>query len=64
MPSYIITSDNFVAGERGDTVTDEELSGCNIPALIAAGHLEPENKPAHHHKPPKADEAASEEQQP
>jgi hypothetical protein len=42
--SYLILSTNFVAGAQGQTVTDEELDGCNIAALIESGHLV-ESKP-------------------
>jgi hypothetical protein len=36
--TYTITSDNFAA-PRGSTISDADMLGCNIPALIEAGHL-------------------------
>jgi len=39
MTSYTVTSHNLVGHEHGDTVTDDDLAGANVPALIAAGHL-------------------------
>lgn len=39
MASYKVVSD-LVAGKKpGDSITDEELLGCNVEALIAAGHI-------------------------
>ena len=48
--TYTVTSDNF-AQPRGTTVTEAELEGCNIAALVAGGHLtptgdQPDNVPA------------------
>lgn len=44
MGSYKVASD-LVAGKKpGDTITDQELEGCNIQALIEAGHLVGETK--------------------
>ena len=40
--NYRVTSSNFVIGEEGTTLTDEQLEGCGIDALIVAGHLAPE----------------------
>lgn len=58
--SYVVTSDNFVAGEFGQTVSEEDLAGCNIPALISAGHLKAEHKSAH--RQTKSDEDVKEKQ--
>lgn len=44
MGSYKVASD-LVAGKKpGDTITDQELEGCNIDALIEAGHIVGETK--------------------
>lgn len=40
MMAYIVTSPRFVTPE-GSTVTEDQLAGCNIAALVAAGHLTP-----------------------
>ena len=37
--SYKVTSPKVVGHDIGATVTDEELEGINVPALIAGGHL-------------------------
>lgn len=34
---YEITSDRF--GPLGAIVTDKDLAGCNVQALVAAGHV-------------------------
>lgn len=39
MASYKVVSENVIGKAPGDTITDEELVGCNIDALITAGHL-------------------------
>lgn len=39
MANYKVLSDNFAGRQAGDTVTDEDLDGLNVEALIAAGHL-------------------------
>jgi hypothetical protein len=39
MASYKVLSDNFALGKQGDTVDSELLDGCNISALVDAGHL-------------------------
>lgn len=45
MASYKIVSE-IVAGKKpGDTITDQELEGCNIEALLEAGHIVGESKP-------------------
>ena len=50
MASYKIMTDRIADKKAGDTVTDEELVGCNVDALIEAGHLSAANN-----KPSKAD---------
>ena len=38
--AYKIVGDRSVAGRNpGEVLTDEELAGCNVPALIESGHL-------------------------
>jgi len=39
--SYTVTSDNFEAKKKGETITDKELLelGLNIDALVAGEHL-------------------------
>jgi hypothetical protein len=39
MASYKVISDNFDGKKAGETVTDEELAGVNIEALLGV-HLE------------------------
>ena len=40
MATYTISGDYTVAGKNpGESVSDAELDGCNIPALIESGHL-------------------------
>lgn len=42
MASYKISGTRPVAGKQpGETLTDEELDGCNIGALLEGGHLTP-----------------------
>jgi len=40
MATYKVTSDRFGGKKLGDSVTDSELDGLNVDALLAAGHLE------------------------
>lgn len=41
MASYKVIGDRLVAGKNtGEFLSDEELDGVNIPALIEGGHLE------------------------
>ena len=56
MSSYTVTSHKLVGHEHGDTVTDADLEGANVPALIAAGHLA-EAKPKNSRKADKESEA-------
>ena len=44
MANYKVLSDNFAGKACGETVTDEELQGCSVEALIAGGHLAPSVK--------------------
>lgn len=38
--SYIVTSDLEVCGKKkGDTLTEKDLDGVNVEALIGAGHI-------------------------
>ena len=37
--NYQVTSDRVRNFDRGEIVTDADLLGCNIVALVAAGHL-------------------------
>jgi hypothetical protein len=39
MTTYKVLSDNFALGKQGDTVDNALLDGCNISALVEAGHL-------------------------
>jgi hypothetical protein len=39
MTSYKVTSHKLAGHKHGDTVTEDDLPGANVPALIAAGHL-------------------------
>ena len=39
MSTYTVTSHKLVGHKHGDTVTDDDLKGANVSALIAAGHL-------------------------
>jgi hypothetical protein len=41
MASYKVTSELVAGKSLGDTITDDELQGSSIEALIAAGHIEP-----------------------
>jgi len=41
MATYKVTSDREVAGKQtGETVTDDDLIGANVEALIEAGHIQ------------------------
>ena len=41
MATYKVISELVSGKSSGDTITDEELSGSSIEALINAGHIEP-----------------------
>lgn len=52
MASYTVATDNFAPAPLGATVTDEELGGCNVEALLAGGTLVPADAPAAPPAPP------------
>jgi hypothetical protein len=39
MTSYKVLSDNFSVGKQGEVLDSTALDGCNIEALVEAGHL-------------------------
>jgi len=39
MASYKVLSDNFSVGKQGEVLDSALLDGCNIGALVEAGHL-------------------------
>ena len=39
MNTYIVTSERLTGFARGDVVTDKDLSGANVKALLDAGHI-------------------------
>jgi hypothetical protein len=41
MTTYKILSDNTTLGKPGSTVSETDLAGLNIAALVAGGHIEP-----------------------
>lgn len=41
MATYKVTSDRLADKNRGETVSDSDLAGANVEALIAGGHIEP-----------------------
>lgn len=41
MASYKVISDNFAAAKKGATVSESELDGLNLQALLDAGHIAP-----------------------
>jgi hypothetical protein len=44
MATYKVTSELVAGKSLGDTITDDELNGSSIEALISAGHIEPTTK--------------------
>ena len=38
---YVVNSDRLSAFDYGQTVSVDQLAGCNIEALVAGGHLKP-----------------------
>lgn len=40
MQSFKVISDNCTVGKQGATVTEAELDGLNLQALLEGGHLE------------------------
>jgi hypothetical protein len=43
MTTYKILSDNTTLGKQGATVSDSDLVGLNVDALLSGGHIEPAN---------------------
>jgi hypothetical protein len=41
MATYKVTSELVAGKSLGDTITDDELQGSSIEALVNAGHIEP-----------------------
>lgn len=39
MANYVVTSDRLGGFKRGDTVSDKDLVGVDVEALVDAGHL-------------------------
>jgi len=39
MNTYIVTSERLAGFTRGDVVTDKDLDGANVKALLDAGHI-------------------------
>ena len=39
MTTYRVLSENCTLGKQGDTVTDDQLDGVNVAALVDGGHL-------------------------
>jgi hypothetical protein len=39
MANYKVVSDRVVGKKPGDTITDQELEGVSIDALVEAGHI-------------------------
>ena len=39
MANYKVLSDLIDGKNTGETISDDELQGCNIDALLQAGHL-------------------------
>jgi|DEB0MinimDraft_3_1074331.scaffolds.fasta_scaffold102573_2 hypothetical protein len=37
---YCVTSDKLRGYARGEIVTEQDVPGCNIVALVASGHLQ------------------------
>ena len=56
MSTYTVMSHKLAGHEHGDTVTNDDLEGANVPALIASGHLA-EAKPKNSRKADKESEA-------
>jgi hypothetical protein len=44
MPNYKVVSENVTGKKPGDSISEQELEGCNIPALLEAGHIVGENQ--------------------
>ena len=48
MANYVVTSNRLSGFERGQTVTDQDLQGVDVKALLDAGHISTQStkKPA------------------
>jgi len=48
MANYVVTSNRLSGFERGQTVTDQDLKGVDVEALLDAGHISAQStkKPA------------------
>ena len=48
MANYVVTSNRLSGFERGQTVTDQDLQGVDVEALLDAGHISAQSikKPA------------------
>jgi hypothetical protein len=44
MANYKVASDRIAGKNIGDTITEQELEGSSIPALLEAGHIVGESK--------------------
>lgn len=44
MSQYKVASELFTLGAVGSTISDEELEGYNVDALVEGGHLKPVSK--------------------
>lgn len=44
MANYKVVSDLVSGKKTGETITDEELVGCNVDALLAGGHIAADTK--------------------
>ena len=45
MSTYKVLTDMVANKSIGDSITDEELEGCSIEALINSGHIAPAHQP-------------------
>ena len=45
MSTYKVLTDMVANKSIGDSISDEELEGCSIEALIDSGHIAPTNQP-------------------
>lgn len=59
MSSYVVTSGRLVGHPEGSTVTDDEIGGCDVAALVSAGHLTPQPPAKKSVTPDQADPATS-----
>ena len=45
MSTYKVLTDMVANKSIGDLISDEELEGCSIEALISSGHIAPTHQP-------------------